>query len=326
MAGIFTISLDFELHWGVFDKRDRDSRKQNYDNTIKTIPELLRLFSVNNVHVTWATVGALFVNNESELNKLLPANKLRPTYKNNNLSAYNFIAENSLDDTYNWAHFAPEQVKQISGFKGQELASHTFLHYYCLEPGQNVQQFSADLEAAKKAAEAINEKLVSLVFPRNQFNEEYLDACYAHGIKVVRSNPDSWFWSDTSENTSIFSKIFRTGDTYIPMGKNTSYTLDSLEVKPGKPLLLPASRFLRPYNPKYKFLNKLRLDRILKEMEHAAKHNECYHLWWHPENFGDHPAESLKDIHVIIEKFRALQNQYGMISWNMKEYAEHFKI
>ena len=327
MPGIFTISLDFELHWGVFDKRNRNEREVNYKNTLKIIPELLQLFSENEVHVTWATVGALFASGQDEFEKYKPDESLQPTYQNQSLSAYKHVAENGLDEKYNWAYFAPGLVQEISKYKGQELATHTFAHYYCLEPGQNIEQFSADLEAAKKIAENIGETLVSLVFPRNQFNETYLKVCFEKGIIVVRSNPDQWFWSGTTdENTSLVRKLFRTGDTYIALGKSTSYPLKNLKVTPGEPLLLPASRFLRPFHPKYSILNKLRLKRVLHEMEEAARKNECYHLWWHPENFGDYPNESLKDLKVIIDKFRLLQNKYGMQSWNMKEYAEYFKL
>ena len=291
------------------------------------VPQLLQLFSQNNIHVTWATVGALFAENQQGFNELKPEVQFQPTYKDQKLSAYKYVAENGLDEEFSWAHFARESVKSISRYEGQELGTHSFSHYYCLEPGQTLEQFSADLDAAIKAAKDINEKLVSLVFPRNQFNADYLKVCFEKGIKVVRSNPDQWFWSGTTdENTSLLRKLFRTGDTYMSLGRNTSYSLDNLKVVPGEPLQLPASRFLRPYHPKYKFLNTLRLKRILNEMEVAAKKNECYHLWWHPENFGDHPQESLADLKVIIEKFRSLQKKYGMISWNMKEFAQHFNI
>jgi peptidoglycan/xylan/chitin deacetylase (PgdA/CDA1 family) len=64
MQGIFTISLDFELHWGVFDKRDRQAREACYKNTLRAVPQMLELFAKYDVHVTWATVGSLFAANK----------------------------------------------------------------------------------------------------------------------------------------------------------------------------------------------------------------------------------------------------------------------
>lgn len=57
--GSFTISLDFELFWGVRDKRTTDSYKNNLEGTIEVIPKLLDIFEQYNIHVTWATVGLL---------------------------------------------------------------------------------------------------------------------------------------------------------------------------------------------------------------------------------------------------------------------------
>ncbi len=47
---------------------------------------------------------------------------------------------------------------------GQEIASRTFAHYYCLEPGQD----AADLEAARAIAAAQGLATRTLVLPRNQ--------------------------------------------------------------------------------------------------------------------------------------------------------------
>jgi hypothetical protein len=45
-------------------------------------------------------------------------------------------------------------------------------------------------------------------------------------------------------------------------------------------------------------------------------------LWWHPENFGDHPEENLKGLKVLLNQFVKLKAKYGMESWNMGEYAQ----
>ncbi len=66
MEGIFTISLDFELHWGVFDKKDRREREACYRNTSSAGARMLELFSKYDVHVTWATVGACLPKTKSE--------------------------------------------------------------------------------------------------------------------------------------------------------------------------------------------------------------------------------------------------------------------
>ncbi len=130
-------------------------------------------------------------------------------------------------------------------------------------------------------------------------------------------------WSPVTNNGSGFiRKVVRTADAYVQVGANrTSYPLKSISIIPGEPLQLPASRFLRPWRSKYKFANKWRLRRLCQEIRTAAIRNECYHLWWHPENFGDHPEENMEGLAVLLQQYQKCKKKYGMNSWNMGEYA-----
>ena len=321
MQGIFTISLDFELHWGVFDKKDRSRRTACYKNTIQLIPRLLNLFEKYGVHVTWATVGALYAKDQKEWNQFKTS--ILPRYTLEKYSAYKWVEQHGLPEDFSFAHFAPQAVSNILRYPGQELGTHTFGHYYCLERQNGFEAFDADLKAAKKAALKFNNSPVSLVFPRNQFNKECLEVCYNNGIQVVRSNPPNWFWEPIPDGKShLMRKLFRTGDAYIPLGHRTSYPLSSIAVKAGEPLQLPASRFLRPWSANYQLANKLSLRRLIKELRAAAVHKECYHLWWHPENFGDFPEENIQTLTLVLEEYKKLKQKFGMTSWNMGEYVE----
>ena len=90
------------------------------------------------------------------------------------------------------------------------------------------------------------------------------------------------------------------------------------------PILLPASRLYRPWQKKYPFLNKAKLNRILNEMTDAAKKGAYYHLWWHPENFGTHPDECLKELETILQHYQMLNKKYSLQSMTMHEAATHF--
>ena len=59
--GALVISLDFELHWGVRDKRPVDGPyRENLLGAREAIPQMLDLFEEFGVAATWATVGFLF--------------------------------------------------------------------------------------------------------------------------------------------------------------------------------------------------------------------------------------------------------------------------
>ena len=169
-GGIFTISLDFELYWGVRNSRTLIDYKGNLLGVKNEIKKILNIFNDYNIHATWATVGFLFFPNIKELRKCY-ADEL-PTYVNSKFNPYEYIDNN--DNLQNLYHFAPELLKIICKYNGQEIGTHTFSHYYCLENGQTIEQFKQDIYSAIIIARNIQLKIKSLVFPRNQWNERYL--------------------------------------------------------------------------------------------------------------------------------------------------------
>lgn len=323
MKGTFIISLDFELHWGGFEKWPLEDYRDYFLNTRQVIPEMLNLFAKHEIHVTWAGVGMLFHTSRESLMETSP--DLKPSYVVQELSAYDYIKQKGIgaseeEDPF---HFAGSIVKRIVDTPFQELGSHTFAHYYCNEEGQMLEQFRADLKAAQASASVYDQKLRSLVFPRNQFNEEYLRVCFEEGFTAVRDNPRDWFWNiQSTQQESIWKRLNRGVDAYWPIGKKNTYPLNSVVHRPGLPLCIPASRLLRPYRPSELFLNKMKIERINEEMDRAAKKNEVYHLWWHPHNFGRYPQESMEGLEKILENYDRCRERYGMESLSMGEVAE----
>lgn len=311
--GYLVLSLDFELLWGVFDVVDHMEKIDYFKNTRKVLPAILKEFEQHKIHATWAVVGMLFNKNWEEWKFNRP--KEVPGYANSSLSAYDFgssIATGKTEDLV----FAPRLIQQIKETEGQEIGTHTYSHYYCLEEGQNKEQFTADLQKAIEVAKQMNIELKSLVFPRNQLKEEYLQVCADLGIENVRSNPSSWYWKDTLSE-ALVTKVARSGDAYVPLG-NKAYSFEDLRKEKGLPLEQKASRFFRPVEGN-NLLRKLKLQRIKSEMTRAAKNKMVYHLWWHPHNFGERPEESLKDLSLVLKHFIHCRDKYGFTSVNMQE-------
>ncbi len=288
-SGKLVISLDFELLWGVFDKVNFREKELYFQNTRKVIPEILNIFEEAGIAATWATVGVLFNKNWEDFAQNIP--EFLPEYHNMSLSAYEY-AKSNMNEIDEYFCFANSLIEQIRKTQKQEIGTHTYSHYYCLEPGQNEKSFKADLKKNIKLAEQAGINLQSLVFPRNQFNTDYLSVCNELGIRTVRSNPTNWYWQSDSKDT-ILNKIFRTGDAYLGLN-DKPYPIDSVGSGKNLPVEQKASRLLRPYSDS--FLNKLKIQRIKKEMLYAARNNQIYHLWWHPHNFGEHPEESIEDL------------------------------
>ncbi len=222
-------------------------------------------------------------------------------------------------------HFAPQFIRQIPDTPGQELGSHTFAHYYTLMRGQSPEQFRQDLKATQRIArEKFGVSLESLVFPRNHINELYHGICLEEGYRYVRGNPKNWYWQET-QHENLAKKLFRSADCFFGLGDRTSYPENEIQAYPGEPLVIPASRILRPLNKDTRLLNSLRLDRIKGEMALAASLGEIYHLWWHPHNFGNDPKQSLLELDAVIGHFLRLREKYGMDSLHMRGLGEKAK-
>lgn len=316
-VGKFVISLDLELFWGVRDKRTITSYGENVKNEHIVIPKMLKLFEQYDIHVTWATVGFLLCTNKQELIKFIP--KTKPLYVDANLSPYTgYIDSIGNDQNADPYHYASNLIDLIVQHKNQELATHTFSHYYCLEPGQTVDQFRSDIQAAINVAKSKNNNTYSIIFPRNQYLNQYLEACSNLGIKVFRGTEQHWAYDshNGSENTRI-KRMFRLVDSYLNLSGNHAFLLEHIAGM----INLPASRFLRPYSNKLNFLEPLKLRRIFRSMQSAAKENKIYHLWWHPHNFGNNIEQNIAQLELILKKYTELNLKYGMQSQNMGEFS-----
>ncbi|USD24816.1 polysaccharide deacetylase family protein [Flagellimonas marinaquae] len=318
--GKFIISLDFELFWGVRDKRSLTSYGNNIAKVHTIVPEMLSIFKEYNVHATFATVGFLFAKNKEELVQYSPQEK--PQYKDSNLSPYldNFtsVKEEHENDLH---HYAVNLINLIKNYPEHEIGSHTFSHFYCKEEGQTATDFEADIKAALRIAKDNSVVIESLVFPRNQFRKDYVDICSVYGIRAYRGNEKVWFQNPESEHdTSFLKRVFRTFDCYVDISGPHTYKISDLAGQ--KPYNIPSSRFLRPYKEKGgALLEQLKIRRIKNGMSYAAKNNEVYHLWWHPHNFGANTKENFVSLIEILKHYRVLHEKYGFESMTMLELA-----
>lgn len=315
-SGIFTISLDFELYWGVRDKKTIEQYQENLLGVRRAIPEMLKAFAENGIHATWATVGFLFFEDHDALKKSLPARL--PSYCDQRLSPYPYInGKSTLEGVY---HFAPELIKTISSCAGQEIGTHTLSHYYCLEKGQTLEQFEEDIRLAVAMAKSHEISISSIVFPRNQWNRDYLALLANFGIKCFRGNEKSWLYraSADARETKI-QRGLRLLDAYVNLSGHNTYDLDNCLQE--APFNFPASRFLRPYSKRLSALEWLRLRRITRAMSDAAINGRIFHLWWHPHNFGANTEKNMAFLGKILAHFQTLKVRHGMRSLNMGEIS-----
>src|SRR5207248_7964979 len=186
------ISLDLELAWGVRDHMPIARYRKNLLGVRQAIPAILRLFEQYEIHATWAAVGLLFAETRQELLDSLPTR--RPQYTNPRLSPYSGLEQLGAEEAMDPCHFGGSLLRQIVATPHQEIGSHSFSHYYCLEAGASLESFRDDLAAAQRAAARRGMLLRSFVFPRNQYSAAFIAACAEVGFRAMRGTEDSWIY------------------------------------------------------------------------------------------------------------------------------------
>ena len=317
-GGALVISLDFELMWGVRDHRTTADYGDAVLGVRKALPSLLDLFRQHGVRATWATVGLLFARNRQEMLDHYPS--LRPAYRQTALSPFEAIrSEIGADESADPWHYGRSLVDQVMQSGEHEMATHTYSHYYCLEQGQSIEAFDADLQSAIAIMGTAGVRPTSIVFPRNQMTDGHVQACARRGIGVFRGNPDSFAYrARPQDENSPLVRGLRLLDASFPLTGRHSYRAPARQ---GAGTDVRASRFFRPFVPRLGKFNDWHVRRIVGEMTAAARSGEVYHLWCHPHNFGRHTDAQLARLGEILQAYRRLAGEFGMRSQTMAECA-----
>lgn len=316
--GSFVISLDFEMMWGGIDIwTPNDYGKSHVEQVREIIKRLIDLFNKYHVHATFATVGLMMNHDKKEAMGHTPSSV--PSYKDKKKSPYYNQYINHINDFDEHLYFASDLIETLKEQHDIEIGTHTYSHYYCWEEGQTIEQFDADINMACIIAKEKGIQLNSIVFPRNQVSDEHLKVCAKYGILSYRGNPKKFFENTTSKSKKMFNKASRLLDAYLNWGGATSTPYTNIHPDE-QPINIPASRMLRPYMKKLSFFEPLRKRRIKKEILHAAKKHELFHLWWHPHNFGSDMEKNLSFLEDILKYYQECNQRYGMQSMTMNEF------
>lgn len=310
--GKFVISLDFELFWGLagWEKDQLRAYQPRIEGAIEALERILEVFTKYDMRCTIAFVGG--INKSSREDYLASSPTIKPSYSNSLFSSYDLLLsmekEGEISDKL---LFRPDVVEQLQENPLVELGSHTYSHYYALEEGQTIDEFKADIEQAQIEARKKGLVLKTIIFPRNQIPQSYHEVCANSGFTHIRGNEESFLYrSEATPSKFDIKRILRLLDCYFNLTGHHSYKF------PRKGVLIDvtASRFLRPYSHSIRFLETLKVRRVIQDIEYAAKHGRIYHLWWHPHNFGIYTDESIMQLEKICKCFAKMRNKYNMES------------
>lgn len=309
----FVISLDFELFWGVSDRQSIAGYGRNVMGEWEAIPRMLDAFRRHRLRVTWATVGMIMCRDYRQWREIRPT--VLPGYARPSMSPYGMHA--MVRDNPR-LFFARPLVERILATPGQELASHTYSHFYCDEPGATPDQLAADLACARSVVADLGAQFRSAVFPRNQIVERFLVVLPAAGIDVYRGNSRHWLYRNGDAVAGgMAGRAVRFADACLPLSGSASVR----EQADGALVNLPASLFLYPWRRPGAML-ALRQHRIKRAMTAAARSGSVFHLWWHPHNFGLELERNMALLEDVLAHYHRLAACYGMQSQCMGDFGE----
>jgi peptidoglycan/xylan/chitin deacetylase (PgdA/CDA1 family) len=315
------VSLDFELYWGMRDHSPlTEELSEELIRSRELVPKIADELCSRSVRATWATVGFLFASRREELETFKPA--VVPRYERAVLDPY--TEQVGADEELDPVRLAGSVVKDLAEHEGQEIGSHSFSHFYCLEPGQDEREFKADLIAARAIARHAGLEVTSLVLARNQWNPAYARAVRESGFTCYRGPQRSWGYTPAAPAAPTAAKMLRRAarlaDTYAGVSAPPTTPWDEV-LEPSGLCNVPASAFLRPYSPNRRILEPARIARLVSGLRQAARRRRIFHLWWHPHNFVRHPTESFDILRRVLDEFDRLSSAEGMRSLAMGEVA-----
>lgn len=297
------LSFDFEMRWGVHDVYglDFDSYRTNLENCRPVVLSTLNLLAERKLRATWATVGALGLNDWDEYFSIAPP---PPAYLDANLAVRKEYADLDPSGTL---HFAPDLIRQIVQTEGQELGSHSFSHLHFRELGVLPADFLADMSAVEKLFKArFGVVPVSLVYPRNQ--SAFIDLLGQTSIGIWRDSEPAWFYDCNARRTNtLLPRALRLIDSINPWVKRAS--------KPEKGVVR-ASLLVRFGLPEP--LWQLQLKRIRNELSGLAP-GEVFHCWWHPHNVGFELKAGIDRLRQVLDLIAEACATNKIISMNMKD-------
>jgi Polysaccharide deacetylase len=257
-TGVFCISIDLELLWGVWDTLDSagvDACNRFERPAVRGILDLLDQYEVP---VTWAFVGRLLDDSRG--------------------------FDGLRGDPSNW--FAPDLIDQIrSRDVDHEIATHTFSHIYFGQADRT--SVLNDLLMARHVHEQHGLPFQSLVFPRNQVG--HLDVLAEAGIETYRS-VDAGFLQRCQTVAPRLRPIANLVDKALPTCPPVVLPIvheDGLVELPSSMLLIGRNGLRRTASVA-SMRTKLR-----RGIESAVERNAMFHLWFHPSNFYSRQDEQL---------------------------------
>src|SRR3989338_5535772 len=284
MTGIFTLSLDVELLWGVLHW-GRKGQEKNIEQEREVVDALLKLLSKYKISATWAIVGHLFLDSCDGRHKAMP----RPKYP---WLKEDWYAQDPNSDIKKAPSFYGQDMveKILQAFPKQEIGCHSFSHPLFGEQGMNKEVADAEIKQCVAIAKKMNVTLKSMVFPQNSV--DHLDVLEKYGFSCFRG-PDPLYYRNWPRALRKLAHPFDLALASIPPVVEP-VKVNGLWNIPGSMLYLSCDGIRGMISVDARVLKAKR------GIDAAVAQDKIFHLWFHPYNLVSNKEEMLNGLEKIF--------------------------
>jgi peptidoglycan/xylan/chitin deacetylase (PgdA/CDA1 family) len=286
--GIFTISIDLELAWGICDKPISAKTSNALMREREIIRRLLNLFSRYTIQATWAIVGHLMlVKCDWDQERVHPEFR-RPIIKDHTRDWFFQHPKNQTDPLW----YGRDIVEWIrSAEPPQEIGSHSFCHVPYDQVTTRPETVRQDIEKARESHRSLELPFEIFIFPRNRLGHRELLA--QAGVLAYRGNTRRWYYSI---RWNSIRRLFNFLYFLLPIPPRTvTATVDET----GMVNIPDSMQFFSRQGSRSLVSSKSLTRKGVVGLNRAVERGEVFHLWFHPSNFAygtNRQFESLENI------------------------------
>ncbi len=286
--GIFCISIDLELAWGIPDGPTPAQLECCVRLERKIVRRLLRLFKQYDIAATWAIVGKLL--EEPDATSAGPPE----------------------------AWYAPDLIEEIrTADPRQEIGSHSFSHIYFTEADRST--LATDLEAARAIHKRHGLDFISLVFPGDLVGNT--DLLTQVGLKIYRGRHNNWQTRDDARNAGKRARSLARAllPTRAPAVWPRRREHGLIEL-PSSLLLIGRSGLRGLVLPRL-----FQLKGVLG-LRAAARRKGVFHLWFHPSNFYVQTDTQFRILEHLLQEAARLRAEGTLRFATMGDIAREVEV
>lgn len=311
MKGQFTISLDTEIAWGKIESNRREQFYPLFENTKDVIERLIDLFDQYEIPATWGIVGRLVEKEKPFISKL-------ENFYPNQTDAllYNDNKRNKSDNSYLYYPKLLDLLKQAK--VEHDIGSHSYSHIVFNNvrtiKGVEKEVAQKDFIAGQKLFSNNGLTPKSFIYPLNAVG--HTELLKESGFTCYRGDTISSF----SNYPSFLRRLLRQLELFFPICPETIDT----SIQPNKLVCIPGSMHFKIIHLGIKkHIPFSVLERkAIKGLNKAVTTQKCFHLWFHPFDFGWKTQKHFDAFEKTLEHAATLRQKGKLDIKTMAQMAE----